>query len=649
MSLRYLSYTGSVLSFLVIVLSVSGRADAGIPLSVQTYTDDALPIEPPLSGAYPGRPLSAGSLTLEDVLNAHAPAKKSRERSSGPAATEMMMSQGIDAVLKKYTMPPTKAPESSLIGVSAIPQPSPEAAMRPAKESAVQYRPGQAPKNLGSEEKNASTETDAKTDGDTDACVSQVRKWEKSCIEAGYPPSFVGKVVGETRIGCTDDSLHDFWVTNTCAPPEQAPDATSKEEQEASSEEKAEDETPSVLSDKAEVPKIILDRDEDEDEDEDEEIKDKNNAQTEKSEDSEPRVDIPDARELSAARLAASNATEDLCGEASEIMAYEAPDKNLCRVGSSSAVNGSGPWTWTCTNVQGAVSTCKTLSLKGTEQDSAPALGNSSDVSPAPEPVPESAKTEPTSDNSGHYLRLQPAPTPSAPAVEPVCGSADGETAKKAPVSRLCKEGKASKVRGANPWKWDCIMGKKKVSCATKKVSAEAVVSKEKAPVVLAPQESFLKSPASAAQPVEAKEDEPPENTLAPSVSESKEAVPAAQQEPETKPSTQPRARLELTPEMATIAFEPNSETAAASAQGALDKLAAALSENTDARISLISYAEGSEGNPQSAHRLSLARALAVRAFLSSKGIPESRMDVRAEGSNVPSGSPDRVDVKVND
>ncbi|MDD5587237.1 MAG: hypothetical protein PHY92_09870 [Alphaproteobacteria bacterium] len=45
---------------------------------------------------------------------------------------------------------------------------------------------------------------------------------------------------------------------------------------------------------------------------------------------------------------------------------------------------------------------------------------------------------------------------------------------------------------------------------------------------------------------------------------------------------------------------------------------------------------------------MSLARALAVRDYLTNKGISSGRIDVRALGANVPSGDMDRVDVKVN-
>ena len=58
--------------------------------------------------------------------------------------------------------------------------------------------------------------------------------------------------------------------------------------------------------------------------------------------------------------------------------------------------------------------------------------------------------------------------------------------------------------------------------------------------------------------------------------------------------------------------------------------------------------AVGDNTSPREARRMSLARALALRDFLTSKGISSARIDVRALGANVPSGDPDRVDIKSN-
>ena len=79
-----------------------------------------------------------------------------------------------------------------------------------------------------------------------------------------------------------------------------------------------------------------------------------------------------------------------------------------------------------------------------------------------------------------------------------------------------------------------------------------------------------------------------------------------------------------------------------------LDKLAFVLLAHTEARVSLYAYASNVGSTPRDARRLSLTRALAVRGYLASKGISESRIDVHPEGANTSKENMDRIDVKLN-
>ena len=76
-----------------------------------------------------------------------------------------------------------------------------------------------------------------------------------------------------------------------------------------------------------------------------------------------------------------------------------------------------------------------------------------------------------------------------------------------------------------------------------------------------------------------------------------------------------------------------------------LEALAGYLERNADARIQVLAYAPASDSVGSRARRLSLSRALAVRAFLTDKGVESTRIDVRPLGSEVNDGPPDRVDV----
>lgn len=68
------------------------------------------------------------------------------------------------------------------------------------------------------------------------------------------------------------------------------------------------------------------------------------------------------------------------------------------------------------------------------------------------------------------------------------------------------------------------------------------------------------------------------------------------------------------------------------------------LKKKDDARLQIQAFAAGDD-NDSNARRTSLARALAVRAYLLEKGIDATRIDVRALGSNTNEKPVDRVDM----
>ncbi|MDA1309198.1 MAG: OmpA family protein, partial [Proteobacteria bacterium] len=67
-------------------------------------------------------------------------------------------------------------------------------------------------------------------------------------------------------------------------------------------------------------------------------------------------------------------------------------------------------------------------------------------------------------------------------------------------------------------------------------------------------------------------------------------------------------------------------------------------------RVQLLAYAAapgGDASNGSKARRLSLSRALSVRAYLMGQGVRSTRMDVRALGDRADSGPANRVDVVI--
>lgn len=133
-----------------------------------------------------------------------------------------------------------------------------------------------------------------------------------------------------------------------------------------------------------------------------------------------------------------------------------------------------------------------------------------------------------------------------------------------------------------------------------------------------------------------------------PTVTTTPSEPPATTIEPEPQPEPSQSAAL---PSAASsvdemrLLFNDGSAELTATAAGQLDGLAGKLLANTEARLQLLAYAKASSDGSSRARRLSLSRALAVRAYLIEKGIRSTRMDVRALGSGFEDGPPDRVDV----
>jgi outer membrane protein OmpA-like peptidoglycan-associated protein len=82
--------------------------------------------------------------------------------------------------------------------------------------------------------------------------------------------------------------------------------------------------------------------------------------------------------------------------------------------------------------------------------------------------------------------------------------------------------------------------------------------------------------------------------------------------------------------------------------QPALDMVAGKLLGNDNLRVQVIAHATGSADEAMEARRVSLARAVAVRAYLIDKGVRSLRIDVRALGNRSDDGPvADQVDLMV--
>ena len=109
---------------------------------------------------------------------------------------------------------------------------------------------------------------------------------------------------------------------------------------------------------------------------------------------------------------------------------------------------------------------------------------------------------------------------------------------------------------------------------------------------------------------------------------------------PAPKPSVQ-------TGDTTRIAFPAGQSQLPGDAAGKLDPLIAKLKQDSGLRVQLMAYADGDQEGANKARRLSLSRALAVRAYLIDNDIASTRMDVRALGNRADDGPGDRVDLLV--
>ena len=116
----------------------------------------------------------------------------------------------------------------------------------------------------------------------------------------------------------------------------------------------------------------------------------------------------------------------------------------------------------------------------------------------------------------------------------------------------------------------------------------------------------------------------------------------APEKAPETQIAALPPPTTGL--EDVRVLFKEGSAELSETAKRELDDFAKLLKQDTSSRIQLLAFAKATDSASR-ARRLSLSRALAVRAYLIDKGVRSTRMDVRALGHNVKAGPADRVDI----
>ena len=128
----------------------------------------------------------------------------------------------------------------------------------------------------------------------------------------------------------------------------------------------------------------------------------------------------------------------------------------------------------------------------------------------------------------------------------------------------------------------------------------------------------------------------PPAPVLAgvPAVPSASSAVPPRAPIGAPAPASLPAAAGPVAPSHPlTVLFRPKASTLAPADAAAITRLARTTPETDATSFTVLAYAAGSPQNPSAPRRLSLARALAVRAALRAGGAPAGRIYLRAMGA----------------
>lgn len=150
--------------------------------------------------------------------------------------------------------------------------------------------------------------------------------------------------------------------------------------------------------------------------------------------------------------------------------------------------------------------------------------------------------------------------------------------------------------------------------------------------------------PAAKPKPAPAAEKAPPP---APPPAVTAKKTPPAAPEPREQASRPPAQETTSPGRALRLAFAESAAKISPEVQTQLKSLAGRLEKQTDLRLQLMAYAGGKALSSSKARRLSLSRALSVRAFLIENGVRSTRIDVRALGNKTTDEPLNRVDVMV--
>ena len=179
----------------------------------------------------------------------------------------------------------------------------------------------------------------------------------------------------------------------------------------------------------------------------------------------------------STASCAASKTANGECGSANASTSLTAPTSNLCNVGTTSLVTGTGPWNWTCASTNGGTNATCSASKASTAGECGSSNLTAQIVAPTTNLCSAGTATAVSGVGpwSWNCTGLNGGPTASCSASKAVvagkCGSSNNLSLYATPTTNLCSTGSATTVLGSGPWTWSCsgINGGGSDLCSAKK------------------------------------------------------------------------------------------------------------------------------------------------------------------------------------
>jgi len=252
---------------------------------------------------------------------------------------------------------------------------------------------------------------------------------------------------------------------------------------------------------------------------------------------------------------------------------------------------------------------------------------------PAPDPIPAPVVATPAPP---------PAPAPAVASAPPARSAAPTPTPTPAPAPQAAARPAPAPAPAPTP---------AQARSAAPEVRMPGMDTPDReppAPVAAAPEPAPAAPPApapsSAANAIAAAEPRSAPVANPPPRSEPPAAPPPRQQTAAVAPVPQPPISAGETQAMR-IGFTGENVVLPEPSKGELKGVVETMTKNPAMRVQVKAYASGNAEAASKARRISLSRALAVRAYLIEQGIGSTRIDVRALGNNAEGGPGDRVDL----